>query len=147
MLFGGSRIVSFFVFVFMLSNLFGQDEVKWTFDHDKQSNKVFFKAELKQHWHLYSQFIDENLGPIPTTFAFSENAYVRRVGAVKENNVQTVFDENFGGSLDIIEGEAVFSQEIILERPTTLKGSVLFMLCDHNGCLPPDVVKFEIEMN
>lgn len=147
MLFGGSRIVSFFVFVFMLSNLFGQDEVKWTFDYDKQSNKVFFKAELKQHWHLYSQFIDENLGPIPTTFAFSENAYVRRVGAVKENNVQTVFDENFGGSLDIIEGEAVFSQEIILERPTTLKGSVLFMLCDHNGCLPPDVVKFEIEMN
>lgn len=147
MLFGGSRIVSFFVFVFMLSNLFGQDEVKWTFDYDKQSNKVFFKAELKQHWHLYSQFIDENLGPIPTTFAFSENAYVRRVGAVKENNVQTFFDENFGGSLDIIEGEAVFSQEIILERPTTLKGSVLFMLCDHNGCLPPDVVKFEIEMN
>jgi thiol:disulfide interchange protein DsbD len=131
----------------MLSNVFGQDEVKWTFDYDNQSNKVLFKAELKQHWHLYSQFIDENLGPIPTTFEFSENEHVRLVGSVKENIVQTVYDENFGGSLDIIEGKAVFSQEVILERPTTLKGSVLFMLCDHNGCLPPDVVEFEIEMN
>ena len=143
-----SRIITNIMLIFfMLSNVLGQDEVKWTFNYDNQSNKVFFKAELKQHWHLYSQFIDEDLGPIPTTFEFSENEYVRRVGAVKENNVQTVYDENFGGSLDIIEGKAVFSQEVILEGPTTLKGSVLFMLCDHNGCLPPDVVEFEIEMN
>jgi hypothetical protein len=147
MIFMASRIITIIMFIFMLSNVFGQDEVKWTFDYDNQSNKLLFKAELKQNWHLYSQFIDENLGPIPTTFEFLENEFVSRVGAVKENNVQTVYDENFGGSLDIIEGKAVFSQEVILERPTTLKGSVLFMLCDHNGCLPPDVVEFEIEMN
>jgi len=129
------------------SLLYSQDEVKWHFDYDSQTSTVRFKAELKEHWHLYSQFIDENLGPIPTTFEFIKNDDLIRLGKIKETNVKVVFDENFGGYLQIIEGSAVFSQEIILKRPTVLKGSVLFMLCDENGCLPPDVEEFEVYIN
>lgn len=142
-----SRIVSIFMFVLTLSSAIAQGEVKWTFYYDNQLSTVFFKAELYNNYHLYSQYLDENLGPIPTTFEFIDNEFVGRVGAVKENNVKTVFDENFGGNVEIIEEKAIFSQEITLSRPTTLKGSILYMLCDDKGCLPPDVVEFEIKMN
>jgi hypothetical protein len=141
------KSIPLIVFMFTLTTSFSQDKVKWAFEYDNQSSTVFFTAELKEHWHLYSQYIDENLGPIPTTFEFIDNENVSRVGVVKENNVKTIFDENFGGNLEIIEGKAVFSQEIVLKRPTTLKGTILFMLCDDKGCLPPDVKEFEIEIN
>lgn len=141
------KSIPLIVFIFTLSTSFGQDKVKWTFDYDNQSSTLIFTAELKDHYHLYSQFIDENLGPVPTTFEFVENDNYTRIGKVKENNVKIVFDENFGGSLGIIEEKAVFSQEIVLNRPTIVKGNILFMLCDDNGCLPPDVEEFEIEIN
>ena len=124
------KLILSITFISILFSSYSQDEVKWSFSFDSETNRVLFTADLKPEWHLYSQFIDENLGPIPTTFEFSDNENVSRVGEVKENNVKTVFDENFGGNLDIIEGKAVFSQEVTLNKPTIFKGSILFMLCD-----------------
>lgn len=134
-------------FILTLSNTFAQDEVNWSFDFDNQTNELVFTAELKEHWHLYSQFIDENLGPIPTTFEFEENEFYHRTGDVKEMNVKTIMDENFGGELDILEGKVVFSQGIVHQAPTNIKGSILYMLCDDKGCLPPDVIDFNIKVN
>jgi len=126
---------------------FSQDEVKWSFSYNSDASCALFSAELKDGWHLYSQFIDEDLGPIPTTFDFLDNANLSRIELVKESNVKTVYDENFGGDLGILEGKAIFSQQILVKESTILKGTVLYMVCNDKGCLPPGVEEFEIEIN
>ena len=124
-----------------------QDEIKWSFQFNRAENSIEFKAELKEHWHLYSQHIDEQLGPIPTEFKFEENTSLERIGEIEEQAVKTIFDENFGGQLDILEGTAIFTQKIKWLTPTILRGSILYMLCNDKGCLPPDVIDFEVELN
>ena len=141
------NVLSSLVLVMFAFAANGQDEIKWSFQFDRAENRIEFKAELKEHWHLYSQHVDENLGPIPTEFTFEENKSVERIGDIDEQEVKTIFDENFGGQLDILEGTAIFTHKIKWSTPTIVKGSILYMLCDDKGCLPPDVIDFEIELN
>jgi len=121
--------------------------VKWQFGAKKINNNeavVFMKATMDSGWHIYSQHVEEG-GPIKTSFAFAPSTDYTLVGKPAEPKAKTKHEEVFGMDVAYFDKEVVFQQKIKLKKgATTVKGTVEFMACDANQCLPPDEVEFAV---
>lgn len=127
------------------------DPVKWKVSAEKISNTEYdliFEASIEGKFHIYSQFLREDLtGPIPTEFIFQEGAYTR-VGKVVEPNGHEEFDKTWGENIKFFEKEVIFKQRIQLKKGfrSPLKVSVFYMVCDDTRCLPPEEKPFEFNL-
>lgn len=133
----------------LLAQIF--EPVEWSFqskDLGDGNYELQLKATIEEHWHLYSQFIDEG-GPVPTSFAFNASDQYELVDAMAEPNAIEEFNELFGMTLRYFDTEAVFTQKIKLltDKPFTITGTLEFMSCDDKQCLPPAEVDFEFPIN
>lgn len=140
-----------FLFIFQLYAVISftqnnDSKISWEFVFDSEKNTAFWSAKLAPGWHIYSQYLDHNLGPIPTEFSFEDNEAIQDISAVTEPTVQPVFDANFGSELIYHSDTVTFSSSIIYTAPTFLKGNILFMLCNDKGCLPPRIKEFNISI-
>lgn len=126
------------------------DPVKWSFSANKISDseyEVKMIGKIEPKWHVYSQILPSDEGPLPTLISFDENKDVEIVGVTQEQDVITHYDPNFQMDLNYFENEAVFTQKVkVSNLPTVLKGSVNYMVCDEEKCLPPTDAFFEIEL-
>jgi thiol:disulfide interchange protein DsbD len=142
------QIVSIFVLSLLFaSTVKGQDEINWeiTFDEDKKELKYI--ASLAKGWHVYSQYLDENAGPVATEFTFEPNKALRLSKKIREPEGEKVFDKNFNAEITYFSDQVVFQQKVKrIEENTTLTGSVLYMVCNDSGCLPPAVKEFNINI-
>lgn len=123
--------------------------VKWTTSVEKVSDSQFdlvVKATIDDHWHMYSQFLASDDGPIPTTFSFKDslNTY-QLIGKTTEGEGHTEHDKVFNMVIKYFEKEAIFKQRINLltDKKITLHEVVNFMVCDDASCLPPTDVNLE----
>jgi thiol:disulfide interchange protein DsbD len=122
-----------------------QEEISWTVEYDEAKNELVFSAQLADGWHIYSQFMDENAGPIPTSFEIiGEN--IELIGNVVEPEPTEVYDENFGSDIAYFSDEATFIQKFSPDSKGMIKIEIVYMLCNDEGCLPPTVSEFEIEL-
>lgn len=133
----------------LLAQIF--EPVEWSFQSKDLGNgnyELQLKATIEEHWHLYSQFIDEG-GPVPTSFVFNASEQYELVDAVVEPKAVEEFNDLFGMTLRYFDTEAVFTQKIKLlsDKPFTLTGMLEFMSCDDKQCLPPAEVEFEFPFN
>ena len=124
--------------------------VSWEFSQENLGNdevELTFKANIEGHWHLYSQDIPED-GPIPTTFTYFSADGFKELGSITEPEAITEFDPNFDMTLKYFDHEVVFTQriQIVSDSAFTLKGEVMFMVCDEAQCLPPDYEEFSFEL-
>jgi thiol:disulfide interchange protein len=125
------------------------DPVKWSLAVEKineQEYNLAFKATVQKGWYLYSQFIEEG-GPEPTAFEFAENPNVEALGKAEEKGAHKVdgFDEMFGMNVTKYKEEVIFNQKIKVTDPAQpVNGSVWFMTCDDERCLPSKEVKFSV---
>lgn len=126
---------------------YAQDEVKWNFSFNSETSSIEIKAEIQEGWHLYSQNIDNDLGPIPTSFEFLTNENFKIVGETIEPKPIKEYDENFEGELDFFKTEVVFTQKIENISATTISGVVTFMVCNDVMCMPPVDLEFTITIN
>ncbi len=120
------------------------EPVHWSFQAQKISEGEYdlvFKAVMDKPWTIYSQFLPEGDGPIPTTFIFEQNGNVELVGkATEAGNKSEEYDQNFGMKLAKFKGEAVFTQRVKVKDATLpVKGYVDFMTCDDKQCIPKGV--------
>ncbi len=113
---------------------------KWNFSHTVANNgNVLFtmKANISEGWHLYSQYLEGDEGPLPTFVQYNQAANYELVGDSKEPDVHKVYDDVW--ELDILqfEGTATFNQEvkIIGDYPVVISGSILYMACDDGKCV------------
>lgn len=125
--------------------------VKWQFSAlpvNSSEATVYFTATLEEGWHLYSQFIEEG-GPLPTTFTFAPGNNYTVIGNVKEESLPVKsYDETFMMDIAWYTGTAVFSQHVKLASPrATIQGTITFMACKDDLCLPPEDVPFSISCN
>ena len=136
-------------------NFTAQSNVNWSFSYEKIEGEkdtyyLVFHADIGKRWHMYAVHLpDENAGPLPTTFTFTENNNIEIIGEIEEENdkVHTEMDEAFGVEVSYFEGKVVFKQKVKLKtNSTTVKGFVSFMVCDNSMCLPPEDVEFSIEV-
>ncbi len=120
--------------------------VEWEFSQKQLSDteiELQFKASIEDHWHLYSQHIEDD-GPVPTEFTFTTTDGFELVGNMQEGEPLEEFDPNFDMILKYFGNEAIFTQKVKVISATDFKldGNVYFMVCDETKCLPPEVVEF-----
>lgn len=135
-------IVLFFIF-FSLSGI-AQSKIQWTYTYNSEGKTIDIQANIAEGWHLYSQHVDNQIGPVPTSFTFEDNASIKLIGKVTEPTPIQKYDENFEAMLDFFEGKVVFTQRLSVKDDTTLKGVVTYMLCNDTMCLPPVDEQFTI---
>jgi len=141
------KIQILFLFCALLSfKGFGQSKVIWNFSYNSETKTIEIEATIAEGWHLYSQHVDNEIGPVPTSFVFKENKQVKFIGKVTEPTPIQKYDETFEAMLDFFEGKVVFSQRISPKGDATIEGVVTYMLCNDTMCLPPTDEKFTIQI-
>lgn len=147
-------VAVFFAFSFFISGSSAQiiSGATWKFTIEQTDSKeavLVMTGTIKEKFHIYSQFLSTNDGPIPTTFEFIPNKNYELIEKVNEGNAEEIYDEAFQMKLKIFEKTAVFKQKIkiISKVKFTLDGKLTFMACDNRMCLPPEDVPFSFALN
>ena len=124
------------------------DPVKWSFEHEKLEEDTYVLkmiATVDPGWYIYSQNIDEG-GPIPTSFIFTEGDHYQLIGETKEEGKGRVegFDQIFEMNVIKFKKKVTFSQKVrLMDDSNPVSGSLEYMTCDDERCLPPQFVDFE----
>lgn len=126
--------------------------VAWSFDTEQLSGNTFdliFKAEIDDKWAVYSQFLEGDDGPIPTTFMFDEGSGYNFIDNVRESdNAKTFYDPIFEMQLTKFFKYAEFRQKVQLDgKEAKVSGFLTFMTCDDERCLPPKDVEFDFSLH
>lgn len=138
----------FYILIFLFStSFFAQDVVLWDLSYDKQDKNLEIKATIKEGWHLYSQHVDNSVGPVPTSFMFNISDDFQLFGEVIEPSPIKKYDENFEATLDFFEKEVIFKQKINLKKNSIIETTVTFMVCNETMCLPPVDKTIKLEIN
>jgi Thiol:disulfide interchange protein DsbD, N-terminal len=132
------------VLLFSSVQVFGQDKVVWDFSFNKETSTMEAKAVLEEGWHLYSQYVDDEVGPIPTEFGYSENPDLVLIGRTIEPEPVKEYDVNFEGELTFFKDEVIFTQQLKVLNATTVEGVVTYMVCNDYMCYPPVDKNFTI---
>lgn len=144
-------IVLSIVIVLSLSAFAQFNPVKWTFTSKKISADTYelrYSAKVAAPWHIYSQLTPAG-GPLPTKISHAKNPMIKVKGPAKEQGkLLTKYEEVFGVDVKFFNGEVVFVQEIKLKSKvrTIAKGTIEFMVCNEEQCLPPAEVPFSIKL-
>ena len=88
-------------------------------------------------------------GPQPTQFNFHKNPILTREGVVKElGQMKKMHEEVFGIDVFYYREVVDFVQIVSLKTKvkTTVSGSLKYMVCSNEECLPPDTVPFTIAL-
>ena len=128
-----------------------EDPVKWDYTAVKKSDNVYelkITATVAKPWHIYSQSTDKG-GPVPTSFVFKKNPLVTVDGKLKENGkLETVHDKNFGVDVKYYSDKVAFVQTVKLKgkAKTSIAGTVEYMVCNDEKCLPPTKKSFDVKL-
>jgi hypothetical protein len=149
------RILTLTLSLFLVISMQAQSPGKpynWTYSAKKVSDNTFelhFLVDLNNPWHTYSQFTPDG-GPVPTKFNFTKNPLYTLEGKVKENgHLQQKHEAVFGVDVKYFSEKVDFVQVIKLKTKakTNFSGSVEFMVCNDQQCLPPATQTFSIALN
>jgi hypothetical protein len=136
----------FYLIIFSFNFTLCQNVVDWKVDYNSDSKAIHLTSKIAEGWHLYSQHIDNNVGPVPTSFTFKSSKDFQLTGEVIEPQPIKKYDPNFEAMLDFFEKEAVFIQKIDIKNNGFFEGIINYMVCNETMCLPPVDYKFKIEI-
>ena len=135
-------------------------EVTWRVELKKVSKDTFdliYYADIKQGWYLYSSQLDPNLGPIPTSIGYSASIHLPHLssdlystcGPLIETGpeIHDDFDEIWETQIKKFAKGATFTQRIaLLDKKVPIKGTIEWMVCNDESCLPPELVYFNFDL-
>lgn len=140
------RIILFFFLTLNLTYLVAQSKVEWEVTYLENESVISFHAKVEGGWHIYSQYTDPNIGPVPTDIVIDENDVLRCKGKPVEPVPTETYDENFGGDVKYFEDEVTFRQEVKVKESGVVKGTITYMVCNDSMCLPPVDETFELRI-
>lgn len=132
-----------------------KDPTHWSAKLEKQPANVGdvvsvrILASIEPGWHLYSNDLNPDLGPLPTSFKFPASDAYTLVGKPVPVGVEEVYEEVWGGKVRQFSNKAVFIQKIKLTKPAAVfSGSAEYQTCSAKDgvCLPPAEVEFSTEI-
>jgi thiol:disulfide interchange protein len=141
-----------FFFIFITATAFAQlDPVKWTFEVQQvnaQEYDLIITANIERGWSVYSQHLEAQSGPIPTSFSFDQSSDVQLVGTtIESGNKKEAFDQTFGVKIVKFSNKARFTQRVkVADSTDIVKGKLTYMTCDDTSCLPPSDIDFTIAL-
>lgn len=139
-----SIFILFFLLITTVS--FSQDKVTWTNIYNQKTKSIEMTATIADGWHLYSQHISNEIGPVPTAFKFSANENIILSGDVKEPKAIQEYDENFEATLDFFKEKVTFLQKAEAKNTVEQEIIITYMVCNDVMCLPPVDQKFVVEI-
>ncbi len=147
-----SRFLPVLLAVFAAFNLFAQNPVKWNFTSKDAGNDQFdliFTATIEEHWSTYSQFLEGDDGPVPTSFTFAEGPHFKLLGKAQEGGEKiTAYDKVFGMNVTKFKHKAIFTQRVqVADASKAITGYLSFMTCNDEMCLPPKDVDFSFKLS
>lgn len=128
------------------------EPVKWDMSLKQTGDNDFeltFTAKIDDGWSVYSQDIEGEDGPVPTTFYFDDGAHFQRIGKVAESpeNRKTLHDAVFDMEVTKFHKKATFTQKVkIADGSKPVAGYLEYMTCDDTRCLPPTEVDFSFDL-
>ncbi len=144
-----------FVFFFLMASVLVQAQteglVKWAFVAKKKDAKTYewvASASLPKTWHIYSQTTSKG-GPVPTKITFKTNPLLLINGAAKENGaLKTTHDPVFDVDVKYFNDKVDFNQLVKLKTAATtnVSGTVEYMICNDEKCLPPTKQAFDVKL-
>lgn len=146
--------IVFAIFSFVLGfNVFAQaqDPVIWSYTAKKKSAntyEVVLSARLDDAWHIYSVNTPKG-GPVATKINFKKNPLVTVEGTVKENGkLETMKDKVFSVDVKYYSDRVDFVQVVKVKGnvKTNIAGTIEYMVCDDEQCLPPTKKNFDIKL-
>jgi hypothetical protein len=141
------KVFGLFVSLFFLTSidLVAQkvSPVSWKFEMKKINTtdyEITATATMQPSWVLYSQFTNPD-GPIPTLFLVNgaEVKFEEKSKVIKEH------DDMFDVEVMKFKEKSVFIYKGSNPAATPIKGSVEYMTCDGERCLPPVEVAFDLK--
>ncbi len=139
----------FLISAFSITALMGQNPVKWQYaikPINKNEQEITLTALISEGWMTYSQYLTADDGPVPTKITFETGDHFSLVGKTEESGkIFTTYDEIFGMQLIKIKEKGEFKQRILVKDASKpIKGTIEFMVCNHEMCLPPKSVDFSL---
>ena len=137
-------------FAFILASQ-AQNPIKWTFSAKKiadQTYELTMSADVQSPWHIYSQDTPDG-GPLPTKITFNNNPLIKVEGTPKELGIlKEKNEEVFKVKVKYFKGNADFTQIVKLKSnvKTSISGTIEFMACNDEQCLPPNTVSFKVSL-
>ena len=146
------KLFSLSLLLFSLLFISAQSPTSWSVKSEKLvDNKynIIISSEIEDGWHLYSQYLKSNEGPLSTFIQFDIGSTNSLIDSTTEEGVVTHFDPVWEMDISYFENKAKFIQTIAVSdtTQTLIKGNVNFMVCDEKECLPPDDYNFEINLS
>lgn len=125
--------------------------VSWEFSQKQMSEDTWqltFRAAIDPGWSIYSQYLEGDDGPIPTSFSFDEGDHYELVGKTEESGKKkSEFDKIFEMQLVKFSEKGIFTQVVkVTDASRPITGYLTFMTCDDTRCLPPTDVDFSFEV-
>lgn len=123
--------------------------IRWTYTAEKLSEGIYevkFKAILGDGWHLYSQHLPSDEGPIATTFYYDEQQYELEGETEEKGDLISDFDPNFEMDLNFYANEVTFVQKIKTTE-NIVQAEFEYMICDEKMCLPPELIEVEFNLS
>jgi thiol:disulfide interchange protein DsbD len=126
-------------------------QVNWVYSPKKVSDKTYevnITATVTNPWHIYSQTTPEG-GPVATEIVFTKNPLIMVTGKPKEvGKLKEKFEKVFGVDVKYYDGKVTFTQIIKLKSnvKTSIAGTIEYMACNEEQCLPPKKINFTIKL-
>lgn len=129
--------------------------VKWTYSAKKIADKTYelkVIAAVTAPWHIYSQHTPEG-GPAPTVIKIASNPLLLPASAtgafLEQGKLEEKYEEVFGVHIKYFNGNVIFTKKIQLKTnvKTIITGTVEYMACDDQQCLPPMKLPFSVQLN
>ena len=118
--------------------------VSWEFSQEKISEtevELTFKASIDEPWHMYSQYVSDEMLATKFTFIYKGDTIVSKL---KEPKPSEEYDETSDIMLLYFSKEVIFTQQLGINSVNNIEisGYVDFIVCDNGSCLPPDYSEF-----
>lgn len=147
------RFVLLFALFFITAAAMAQknDPVQWNFTAVKKYDKTYevtFSALVSKPWHIYSQTTPKG-GPVPTKITYKTNPLVVVSGTAKESGaLKQIHDKFFGVDVKYFSDKVDFVQTVTLKAnaKTNIAGTIEYMVCNDEECLPPKKVPFDLKL-
>ncbi|MES2800144.1 MAG: protein-disulfide reductase DsbD domain-containing protein [Bacteroidota bacterium] len=123
-----------------------QEHITWDFTYNSSTSEIEMKASLDNGWHIYSQHLAENAGPVPTRFIFQKDKAFKLSTKVMEPTPIEEFDKNFESNVKYFDKEVVFTNKVKVKKQGAVRGTVTYMICNEVMCMPPVDQQFEIKI-
>jgi hypothetical protein len=146
------KIIAVILVLLIASATKAQGPVDWKWSAKKIGDKLYevrLVAKVDNDWHIYSQESPQG-GPLPTSISFSKNPLLTLQGKPKEEgDLEIYHEEVFGVDVYAYKDKVEFVQIIKLNAAvkTNVNGSLEYMACTNQQCLPPATVKFSVALN